>query len=45
MRFTMPDSQVATIASVISKPAQSLVALKTGIQIGPGRPVRVRIIR
>lgn len=33
------------LASVRSNPTQSLVGAKTGVQTGPPRPVRVRIIR
>jgi hypothetical protein len=32
-------------ASIISKPSQSVIGARTGMQFGPGRPVRVRVIR
>lgn len=40
-----PEITNPHLASVISNPTQSLVGAKTGVQIGPPRPIRVRIIR
>ncbi|HWZ40271.1 MAG TPA: hypothetical protein VNY08_18420 [Bradyrhizobium sp.] len=45
MRFAAPDSKLTMSASIISKPSQSVIGARTGMQFGPGRPVRVRVIR
>jgi hypothetical protein len=45
IRFAAPDSKLTMSASVVSKPSQSLIGARTGIRPGPGRPVRVRVIR
>ncbi|MCP3417937.1 hypothetical protein NLM16_27905 [Bradyrhizobium brasilense] len=45
MRFSAPETKLTMSAAVVSKPSQSLISARTGVMIGPGRPVRVRIIR
>jgi len=45
VRFAAPQSKLTMTASTISKPSQSLVTSKTGVQFGAGRPVRVRVVR
>jgi hypothetical protein len=44
-RFAAPDSKLSMTAAVVSKPSQSLIGAKTGVQLGPSRPLRVRIVR
>lgn len=40
-----PEITNPHLASVKSNPTQGWVGAKTGVQLGPQRPVRVRIIR
>lgn len=45
MRFASQDSKVVMPGAGIPKPSQSLISARTGVMLGPGRPVRVRVIR
>jgi hypothetical protein len=45
VRFAAPDVKLNMSAAVVAKPSQSLIGARTGAQFGPGRPVRVRVIR
>ena len=45
VRFAAPDTKLHMTAAVVAKPSQSLIGARTGAQFGPGRPVRVRVIR
>jgi hypothetical protein len=45
MRFAAPETKLSMTAAIVSKPTQSVISAKTGVQLGPGRPVRVRVIR
>jgi|EndMetStandDraft_4_1072995.scaffolds.fasta_scaffold454533_2 hypothetical protein len=45
LSFADDENKVAMAAAVISKPSQSLISARTGMQIGPAPPVRVRVVR
>ncbi len=45
LRFSAPESKLTTTAAIISKPTQSWMSWKSGVSLGPARPLRVRVVR